>query len=311
MAASGIEHTRHPPTSRPIRRAIKRESTRTSRPGALKGQTYTTMARDIEVKLARKVAAAIDDYKLIEAGDRVMVCMSGGKDSWAMLHLLMRAQAVAPIDFSLFALHLDQGHPGFPTHLLTDYLEKLEVEYHVYRQDTWSIVKEKLQPGQTTCSLCSRLRRGILYNQALAHGATKIALGHHRDDIVETLLLNIFYSGQLKAMPPRLLSDDRRNTVIRPLAYCPEEWIVEYAALKGVPIIPCTLCSTQDGLQRDAMKRLLNELAEKNPNVRGNAFTAMRKVIPTHLLDKSLHDPTHEEATAAPSAVDLVAALSH
>ena len=268
------------------------------------------MARDIEQKLARKVAAAIDDYQLIEHGDRVMVCMSGGKDSWAMLTLLQRAQRIAPIQFELFAFHLDQAHPGFPTQLLRDHLEALGVEYVIHRQDTYSVVKDKLQPGQTTCSLCSRLRRGILYSQAVERGATKIALGHHRDDIIETVLLNIFYSGQLKAMPPKLFSDDRRNTVIRPLAYCPEEWIVEYAAIKNFPIIPCTLCSSQDQLQRDAMKRLLNDLARQNSNVRGSAFTALSNIIPTHLLDKRFYDPNDEDAPAPVTTEQLLDTLT-
>lgn len=269
-----------------------------------------TVESKIEVKLARKVAEAIQDWKLIEAGDRIMVCMSGGKDSWAMLHLLLRAQRISPVPFELFAFHLDQAHPGFPTHLIRDTLEAMGVEHVIHRQDTYSIVKEKLQPGQTTCSLCSRLRRGILYNQAVELKATKIALGHHRDDMIETLLLNIFYAGQLKGMPPKLFSDDKRNTVIRPLAYCPEEWIVEYAQEKAFPIIPCTLCSTQDNLQRDAMKRLLDDLSLINPNIRGSAFTAMRNVVGTHLLDKRLYDPTAEDAPAPASLEELMAALN-
>ncbi|MBH24313.1 MAG: tRNA 2-thiocytidine(32) synthetase TtcA [Myxococcales bacterium] len=267
------------------------------------------MARDIEAKLARKVADANDAYSLIEEGDRIMVCVSGGKDSWAMLHLLERARRVAPIPFTLFAFHLDQGHPGFPTEVLRGYLEEHGFEYVIHAQDTYSIVKEKLKPNQTTCSLCSRLRRGIIYNQAQALGATKIALGHHRDDLIETLLLNIFYSGQLKAMPPKLFSDDRRNTVIRPLAYCPEEWIVEYAQLRGFPIIPCTLCSTQDNLQREAMGRLLDRLSAMNPNVRGSAFTALSNVVTTHLLDRDLYDPNAEGSPAPATAEELRQAL--
>lgn len=269
-----------------------------------------TTESKIELKLARKVAEAIQDWQLIEPDDRIMVCMSGGKDSWAMLHLLLRAQRISPVPFTLFGFHLDQGHPGFPTYKIKDALEALGVEYVIHKQDTYSIVKEKLQPGQTTCSLCSRLRRGILYNQAVELKATKIALGHHRDDMIETLLLNIFYTGQLKSMPPKLFSDDRRNTVIRPLAYCPEEWIVEYAAEKAFPLIPCTLCSTQDNLQRDAMKRLLDDLSIINPNVRGSAGAALRNIIPTHLLDKRLYDPTAEDAAAPVSTAELMDALT-
>lgn len=267
------------------------------------------MARDIEAKLARKVAAANIDFQLIEPDDRIMVCVSGGKDSWAMLHLLERARRVSPVPFTLFAFHLEQGHPGFPVALLRKYLEDHNFEYVVHAQDTYSIVKEKLKPGQTTCSLCSRLRRGIIYNQAQELGATKIALGHHRDDLVETLLLNIFFSGQLKAMPPKLFSDDRRNIVIRPLAYCPEEWIVEYAKQLRFPIIPCTLCSSQDNLQRDAMGRLLDDMMKLNPNVRGSAFTALSKLVPTHLLDRRLYDPNAEGAGAPATLEELHDAL--
>lgn len=263
---------------------------------------------NLEKKLARKIAQATEDYKLIEDGDRIMVGISGGKDSWVLLHMLERMRRVAPIRFELLAFHLDQGHPGFPTQLLRDQLESMEIEYVVHERDTYSIVKEKLEPGQTTCSLCSRLRRGIMYTEALALGCNKIALGHHRDDIVETLMLNLFFTGQLKGMPPKLISDDGRNVVIRPLAYCGEEVIGRYAQELGFPIIPCTLCSSQDGLQREAMKSMLNQLEARYPQVRNIAFAAMGNVVPSHLLDRNLYDPNDVEQ-AAVSVEEFKAAL--
>ncbi len=246
---------------------------------------------NLEMKLARKVAAANVDFQMVEEGDRIMVGISGGKDSWVMLHMLERMRRVAPIGFSLVAFHLDQRHPGFPTAVLRERLESLEVEFVIHSQDTYSIVKEKLKPGQTTCSLCSRLRRGIMYNQAVELGCNKIALGHHRDDMLETLMLNLFFTGQLKGMPPKLYSDDGRNVVIRPLAYCDEATIGDFAVEMGFPIIPCTLCSAQDGLQRDAMKAMLDQLEARFPEVRAVAFSAMSRVIPSHLLDRDLYDP--------------------
>ena len=263
---------------------------------------------NLERKLARKIAAANIDFRLIEDGDRVMVGISGGKDSWVMLHMLERMRAVAPIDFTILAFHLDQRHPGFPTHLIRDHLESHGFESVIHSQDTYSIVKEKLQPGQTTCSLCSRLRRGVMYNQAVELGCNKIALGHHRDDALETLLLNLFFTGQLKAMPPKLFSDDSRNIVVRPLIYCAEDTIAQYAAQRNFPIIPCTLCSSQDGLQRDAMKTLLDQLESKYPEVRSIAASAMGRVVPTHLLDRRLYDPNTSEK-APVSSEELKAAL--
>ncbi len=244
-----------------------------------------------EQKLARQVAAANQDYQLIEAGDRIMVGISGGKDSWVMLHMMERMRRIAPIAFSLVAFHLDQRHPGFPTERVREHLEKHGFEYIIHSQDTYSIVKEKLRPGQTTCSLCSRLRRGIMYNQAVELGCNKIALGHHSDDILETLLLNLFFAGQLKAMPPKLFSDDGRNIVIRPLAYCAEKMIEAYAVEQNYPLIPCTLCSTQPDLQRSAMKALLTQMEARNPDVRRVAFSALKRIVPTHLLDRDLYDP--------------------
>lgn len=244
----------------------------------------------LEQKIAHLVGRCIEQWHLIEDGDHIMVGMSGGKDSYTMLHMLLRMQRVAPIKFTLLPFHLDQGHPEFPTHILRDYLESLGLPFVIHSQDTYSIVVEKLQPGQTTCSLCSRMRRGILYNQAVELGCNKIALGHHRDDAIETLLLNIFYSGQIKAMPAKLRSDDGRNTVIRPLLLTPERLIVEHARQANYPIIPCTLCSRQPDLKRDAMDRLMQSLEADNPNIRGNLFSALSNVVPSHLLDRRLFD---------------------
>jgi len=244
----------------------------------------------LENKLLGHVARASKEFLLIEPGDRVMACMSGGKDSYAMLHLLRIVQKRVPFDFSIVAVNLDQGHPGFPGHLLEDYLKENGDEYRMLAQDTHSIVMEKIPAGKTFCSLCSRLRRGILYNAAVELGCTKIALGHHRDDIIETLMLNLLYSGQLKAMPPRLRSTDGRNVVIRPLAYCSEEDLQALSDELQFPIIPCDLCGSQENLKRQQIKRLLNDLNAENPKVKGNMFAALRNVKPSHLLDASLRE---------------------
>mgnify|MGYP003956554987 CR=1 FL=1 len=259
--------------------------------------------RNLEKKLSRKMAQANTEYQMIQAGDRIMVGVSGGKDSWVMLHLLRRMQAVAPIDFELLAFHLDQRQPGFPTEMVKNHLEAEGFDYVIHSADTYSIVVDKLKPGQTTCSLCSRLRRGIMYTQAERLGCNKIALGHHRDDIVETLLLNIFFTGQLKAMPPKLFSDSGKHTVIRPLAFCGEKHIAQYAEEQGYPIAPCTLCSRQPDMQRDRMTALLDQLEKTHPDVRSVAFAATGRIVPTHLLDRNIYDPndsdqapvTHEE----------------
>jgi tRNA 2-thiocytidine biosynthesis protein TtcA len=242
----------------------------------------------LEEKLVAAVARASVEHRLIEPGDRILVAVSGGKDSHTMLHLLREIRSRTPFPFSLVAVNVDQGHPGFPEALLPAYFTENGYDYRIVKEDTYSIVKEKVPEGKTYCSLCSRLRRGILYTLASEMGATKIALGHHRDDIVETLMLNLFYSGQLKAMPARLHSDDGRHVVIRPLAYCAESDIAEYARRKAFPIVPCDLCGSQEDLKRKAVKRLIDGLHAENPHVRGNLFAALSNVRPTHLLDKEL-----------------------
>jgi tRNA 2-thiocytidine biosynthesis protein TtcA len=241
-------------------------------------------------RLQRLVGQAIEDYAMIRDQDRIMVCLSGGKDSYTLLEILIALQKRAPIHFELIAVNLDQKQPGFPEHILPEYLAALGIEYHIIEQDTYSIVKEKIDPGKTMCSLCSRMRRGILYNFAHEHGLNKIALGHHRDDLIETLFLNMFNGGKLKAMPPKLKSDDGRNTVIRPLAYCKESDIEAYAKVQAYPIIPCTLCGSQDGLQRQQIKGMLNEWHKQYPGRVETIFTSMQNIEPSQLADSKLFD---------------------
>ena len=238
--------------------------------------------------LRRDVGRAIADYNMIEEGDYVMVCMSGGKDSYTMLDILLSLQKHAPIDFRLIAVNLDQKQPGFPEHVLPDYLSKLGVEYHIIEQDTYSIVKEKTPEGKTFCGLCSRLRRGSLYSYAKQIGAAKVALGHHREDIVETLFLNMFFGGTLKAMPPKLLSDDKQNVLIRPLAYCSEQEIARYAKLKEFPIIPCNLCGTQENMQRRTIKEMLKQWDREYPGRVESIFRSIANVAPSQLADPRL-----------------------
>lgn len=242
----------------------------------------------LQKRLRREMGRAIEDFNMIEAGDKVMVCLSGGKDSYTMLDILINLQQSAPIHFDIFAVNLDQKQPGFPQEVLPNYLSSIGVPFRILEQDTYSIVKDKIPEGKTTCGLCSRLRRGILYNFAAEIGATKIALGHHRDDIIETLFLNMFYGGKLKGMPAKLKSDDGRNVVIRPLAYCREKDIVEYAEMKRFPIIPCNLCGSQENLQRQAIKEMLQMWDKKFPGRIETIFTAMQDVVPSHLMDLSL-----------------------
>ena len=241
-------------------------------------------------RLRRNTGQAIADYTMIEPGDKIMVCLSGGKDSYAMLDILLDLQKSAPIDFELVAVNLDQKQPGFPVTVLPNYLQALGVDYYILDKDTYSIVMEKTPEGRTTCGLCSRLRRGTLYGFAEKIGATKIALGHHRDDIIETLFLNLFYGGKLSAMPPKLLADDKRNVVIRPLAYCKEQDIERYAQLKQYPIIPCNLCGSQENLQRQNTKQLMREWEEQFPGRIESIFAATQNVAPSQLADTDLFD---------------------
>ena len=259
----------------------------------------------LEKSLLGHVGRAIADFGLVEEGDRIMVGVSGGKDSHTLLDLLRILQRRSPVRFELLAVTLDQGHPGFPGHQLVEHFAREAVAYHLLREDTYSIVVEKTPPGKTMCTLCSRLRRGILYNAAVELGCNKIALGHHRDDAAETLLLNLFFAGTLRGMPPILRSDDGRNTVIRPLIYAPEAEIADYAALRRFPIIPCDLCGTQEQLQRKRMKRLLDDLEKEIPHVRSSVLAAMGNVRPSHLADRKLFDfaalgaPREKERDAA------------
>ncbi len=238
--------------------------------------------------LRRDVGKAIADYNMIEDGDLVMVCLSGGKDSYTLLDILLSLQKHAPIDFRLIAVNLDQKQPGFPEHVLPNYLKSLGVDYHIIEMDTYSIVKDKTPEGKTFCGLCSRLRRGSLYGYAREIGATKVALGHHREDIVETLFLNMFFGGTLKAMPPKLLSDDKQNVLIRPLAYCSEEEIARYAKLKQFPIIPCNLCGTQENMQRRNIKEMLKQWDRETPGRVESIFRAICNVAPSQLADPKL-----------------------
>ena len=254
-----------------------------------------TRFNKLQKKLRREVGRAIADFNMISEGDKVMVCLSGGKDSYTMLKILRNLQHSAPVNFELVAVNLDQKQPGFPEHILPEYLEKEGVAYHILEKDTYSIVKEKVPEGKTTCGLCSRLRRGSLYGFAEEIGANKIALGHHRDDIVETLFLNMFYGGKMKAMPPKLRSDDNRNIVIRPLAYCREKDIVEFSGLKDFPIIPCNLCGSQENLQRQVIKEMLQKWDREQPGRIENIFAAVQNIAPSQLADTRLFDFEHLE----------------
>ncbi len=244
----------------------------------------------LQKRLRRNVGKAIIDYQMIEEGDRIMVCLSGGKDSYGMLDVLLGLQKTAPVKFEIVAVNLDQKQPGFPEHILPEYLDSLNVPYHIVERDTYSIVKRVIPEGKTTCGLCSRLRRGTLYGFAEEIGATKIALGHHRDDVVETLFLNLFYAGRLKAMPPKLRSDDKRNVLIRPLYYCTEKDLAKYAEHKQFPIIPCNLCGSQENLQRQAIKHMLAGWEKKHPGRINTIFSSLQRVSPSQLGDKNIFD---------------------
>jgi tRNA 2-thiocytidine biosynthesis protein TtcA len=264
-------------------------------------------AKKLQAELRGLVGKAIADYSMIEAGDRVMVCLSGGKDSYTMLDMLLSLQRSAPIHFELVAVNLDQKQPGFPAEVLPRYLPELGVSFRVIEQNTYSVVKRVIPDGQTMCGLCSRLRRGALYRHAAETGITKIALGHHRDDIVETLFLNMFFGGRLKAMPPKLLSEDRRHIVIRPLAYVPERMIARYAAAREFPIIPCTLCGSQPNLQRLAVKNMLAEWERQFPGRTESIFSSIRNVAGSQLADPTLFDFAGlDELRAAGAVVEQV-----
>jgi len=239
----------------------------------------------LEKKLIGLTGKAIEEYKMIEDKDKVMVCLSGGKDSYTLLNMLLALQKRAPISFEIIAMNLDQRQPGFPELVLPNYLEQMDVSYHIVTEDTYSIVKDKIPEGKTTCPLCSRLRRGIIYKTAQKLGATKIALGHHKNDIVETFFLNLFHGSKLKAMPPKLVSDDGKNIIIRPLAFCPEKEISKYARAMKFPIIPCNLCGSQENLERQNIKQMLNAWEAQHPNRITNIFGALRNIEPSHLAD--------------------------
>jgi tRNA 2-thiocytidine biosynthesis protein TtcA len=249
----------------------------------------------LEKKLLHEAGRAIAEYGLIDPGDKILVCVSGGKDSFTMLHLLQQLQRSAPVEFTLLACNLDQGHPGFPAAQLESYLRKTGAEVLMLREDTYTTVKRLVPEGKTACSVCSRLRRGILYNVAQAHGCTKIALGHHRDDLIESLLMSMFFTGKMRSMPPRLRSDDGRNTIIRPLCTAAESDIAAFAEEKKFPIIPCDLCGSQENLQRKRVKRMLSELEAEHPGVRASIFGAMGNVMPEHLLQPMLVPLLHSK----------------
>jgi len=275
--------------------------------GVRTAQKAANESNKLEKRLLRLAGQAIAEFNMIEAGDRVMVCLSGGKDSYGLLDVLLKLRQRAPIDFDIVAVNLDQKQPGFPDHVLPGYLATLGVPFHIEAQDTYSIVTRVIPAGKTMCSLCSRLRRGILYRLASELGATKIALGHHRDDILGTFFLNMFYGGKLKAMPPKLVSDDGRHVVIRPLAYVKETDLARYAQVRNFPIIPCNLCGSQDNLQRQEVKRMLAEWERRHPGRGQTIFSSLTRAVPSHLLDAALFDFQGLRASGAPDAAGDIA----
>jgi tRNA 2-thiocytidine biosynthesis protein TtcA len=269
-------------------------------PTARQAQKAAFEANKLGKRLRREVGQAIADFNMIEPGDKVMVCLSGGKDSFALLDILLFLREHAPIEFDIVAVNLDQKQPGFPADVLPDYLRGIDVPFHIENEDTYSIVKRLIPEGKTTCSLCSRLRRGVLYRVAGELGASKIALGHHRDDILQTLFLNMFFGGRLKAMPPKLVSDDGRNIVIRPLAYCNENDLAAWAEARAFPIIPCNLCGSQPNLQRQQVKLMLQDWDKRFPGRIETMFRSLSHIVPSHLLDASLHDFAGLRASGIP-----------
>lgn len=264
----------------------------------------------LQKRLRRLVGRAIEDYNMIEENDKIMVCLSGGKDSYTMLEILLNLQQTAPVKFDLIAVNLDQKQPGFPEEILPNYLSSKNIPYYILEKDTYSIVKSKVEEGKVTCGLCSRLRRGSLYGFAREIGATKVALGHHREDILETFFLNLFFGGKLKAMPAKLLSDDKQNILIRPLAYCTEADIAEFARIKEFPIIPCNLCGSQPNLQRQVIKNLLAGWEKEYPGRKEIMFAALSNIAPSQMLDKNLFDFDSLEQQRKSAQANFISALS-